>query len=193
MQWTLWLLFLMPAQYTSNTPTTIKNITIAVLAIILSLFCFMDSNYRKAIFLQDRENIKKTEGFDQAINHIKSSEYSLLAGCGYSSYPRHIEYRLATSQNFSDCLDLIEDHIVQKNQHYEWQSPLAFTLVLSLQSIGFDPATSRVSAACKNNIQYRNSDVYIFQCNFEDLKTLDLDALMPEIQAAHQWYKTRLR
>jgi len=193
MQWTLWLLFLLFAQHINNT-SMIKNIVVATLAITLSLFVVMDSGYRRTIFLQDRSDIKRTDGLDQAIRYIKSTQHPTpLAGCGYSSYPRHIEYGLATSQNFSDCLDLIEDHITQKNQHYEWQSTLAFTLVVSLQSMGFEPAASRIISACRNNILYRNSDIYIFQCNFDELKALDLNALMQEIQATHEWYKTRLR
>jgi hypothetical protein len=116
-----------------------------------------------------------------------------LAGCGYNGYPRHLEYRLETSQNFSDCLDLIEDHVVKQQQHYQWKSPLAFTLVISLQSISFAPEVSQVNQACMNNILYRNNDIFILQCDFEDLKTLNLDTLMPAIQASHQWYKTRIQ
>ena len=149
---------------------------------------------RNTVFFQSRTSINNTSSLEQAIRHIKASSYPLpLAGCGYNGYPRHLEYRLETSQNFSDCLDLIEDHVVKQQQHYQWKSPLAFTLVISLQSISFAPEVSQVNQACMNNILYRNNDIFILQCDFEDLKTLNLDTLMPAIQASHQWYKTRIQ
>jgi hypothetical protein len=190
MQWTLWLFFLLPA-YCSNTRAS--HCVIAATAICLSLFYVMDTGSRKVIFLQNREEIIQTSGLDQAIDHLKTTFYlQPLAGCGYSNYPRHIEYRLDTSQNFSDCLDLINDHVIKRNEHYEWKSPLSFTLVLSLQSMSFNPATDPIVATCQHNILYRNRDIFIFQCDFDDLQKLKLDTLMPAIQATHQWYKTRL-
>jgi hypothetical protein len=190
MQWTLWLFFLLPA-YCSNTRAS--HCVIAATAICLSLFYVMDTGSRKAIFLQNREEIIQTSGLDQATDHLKTTFYlQPLAGCGYSNYPRHIEYRLDTSQNFSDCLDLINDHVIKRSEHYEWKSPLSFTLVLSLQSMSFNPATDPIIAACQHNILYRNRDIFIFQCAFDDLQKLKLDTLMPAIQATHQWYKTRL-
>jgi hypothetical protein len=89
-------------------------------------------------------------------------------------------------------LDLINDHVIKRSEHYEWKSPLSFTLVLSLQSMSFNPATDPIIAACQHNILYRNRDIFIFQCAFDDLQKLKLDTLMPAIQATHQWYKTRL-
>ena len=190
MQWTLWLIFLLLAHW-GNTQT--RSIIIAIAALGVSLIYMLDASNRKTIFLQDRVEIAQTAGLDQAISQIKTTAYlQPLAGCGYSNYPRHIEYRLDTSQNFSDCLDLINDHVVKRNEHYAWKSPLSFTLVLSLQSLGFNPATDPIIAACQSNTLYRNNDIFIFRCAFDDLKKLDLNTLMPAIEATHQWYKTRL-
>lgn len=191
MQWSLWLLFVLAAQLLS-TQCAFKNTALTSLVVLLSIGVIMEPATRKSVFLWDNNAVQKTAGLDQAIQHLTNTHASQLAGCGYNGYPRHIEYRLPTSQNFADCLDLIEDHVIRVGEHYQWKSPLAFTLVLSLQTLSFDPAVAPISAACMNNVLYRNRDILIFQCSFEDLKTINLDALMPKIDATHQWYKTRL-
>lgn len=193
MQWTLWLIFLLPVLHGKKIATFSKA-AMSLVALILSILVITNTENRNTVFFQSRTSINNTSSLEQAIRHIKASSYPLpLAGCGYNGYPRHLEYRLETSQNFSDCLDLIEDHVVKQQQHYQWKSPLAFTLVISLQSISFAPEVSQVNQACMNNILYRNNDIFILQCDFEDLKTLNLDTLMPAIQASHQWYKTRIQ
>jgi hypothetical protein len=192
MQWSLWLLLLLVAQLWKPERAVI-NVFLVFSVIIFSLGYCLSTENRKLVFSLDRSTIAKTEGLNQALEYIEKTHFpSQLAGCGYNGYPRHLEYKLPTSQNFADCLDLIEDHVVKTSQHYQWKSPLNFTLVLSQQSMSFDKTIGQVIRVCQNNILYRNSDVYIVQCRFEDLKTIDLDILMPGIQASHQWYKTRL-
>jgi hypothetical protein len=47
----------------------------------------------------------------QAAQFLQTNTYTYpLAGCGYSGYPRHLEYLLPGSQNFSDCYAMIEDN-----------------------------------------------------------------------------------
>ncbi len=191
MQWSFWLLCLLVVQTINTSSQSIKIVSAIIISI--AALSIMNPNTRKTVFLWDNSNTAKTNAFDQAIQHLEATTYTKpLAGCGYSGYPRHLEYRLPTSQNFTDCLDLIADHVVKTGEHYQWKSPLAFTLVLSLQTMSFDPAVAPIGAACMNNTLYRNRDIFILQCSFEDLKTINLDILMPKIDATHQWYKTRL-
>ena len=88
---------------------------------------------------------------------------------------------------------MIEDHVELHEGHYRWRSPLAFSLVFSLQSFGNNIASGMVLDQCKDKILYRNNEVFIFSCGFDELQKLDLDKLMPEITSTHKWYQTRIK
>lgn len=190
-QWLLWVTLLHLSQIKRfEAPVYTAAMALGVIVTTVSL---MPTQSRNEIFLQDRTHTPDDKSLYQAADFIQHHTFHApLAGCGYGGYPRHLEYLLPASQNFHDCLDLIEDHINLAEDHYQWSSPLDFNIVISLQSIGFSTASSTVLEACKSNVLYQNSDVLIVQCRFTDLQKIDLDALMTEIISNRKWYKTRL-
>lgn len=191
-QWLVWLAFLAISQSRIERSQFIQWGTAALL-VFLSVVFLMNTEARQQVFLLDRTTVSRADAMQQAADYIRKTAFTApLAGCGYSGYPRHIEYLLPTSQNFSDCLDLIEDHVEFNEGSYRWKSPLAFNLVFSLQSSGTNNASAMVLNQCTNKTLYRNNEVGIFSCSFADLQKLDLDMLMPEIQKTHRWYKTRI-
>ena len=190
-QWLLWLALLQLSQI-KHLEMPAPTVAIA-LGVLISTAVLMPAQSRNEIFLQDRTHIPSGKPLYQATDFIQRHTFHApLAGCGYGGYPRHLEYLLPSSQNFRDCLDLIEDHVDLVQNHYQWSRPLDFNIVISLHSIGFSTASSIVLEACKSNVLYKNSDVMIIQCDFSDLKKIDLDTLMTEIFSNRKWYKTRL-
>mgnify|MGYP000851752488 FL=1 len=183
-QWLLWISLLALSQSKFAQEKYMK-LAISSALISLSILAWMKF---------DRMPIQKTHAIEQATNYIQQATFTApLAGCGYSGYPRHIEYLLPTSQNFADCLDLIDDHVESYENHYRWRSPLNFNLVFSLQSPGMNVASAMVIQQCKDKTLYRNDDVFIFSCDFRELQKIDLDVLMPEIRKTHHWYRTRIK
>lgn len=185
MQWALWLGLLA----VGTTPAIDNHRGKTILAAAALVAC--------ASWLTPPQptNMQKPHAMLQAAQYLQKNRFDApLAGCGYSGYPRHLEYLLYGSQNFADCLDLIEDHVTQDaDGHYHWRSPLAFNIVFSLQSPGINSATGMVLNACKDNILYRNNEVQVLACRFEDLQDIRLDSLMQETRAHQRWYRTRLK
>lgn len=193
LQWILWLTLLTISQINFRKQQLLHYAS-AMLIVVFTGFMITTPNQLNNYNLFSHAGIQKTDSLLTATDYIQKNQFdSVLAGCGYSGYPRHIEYLMSGSQNFSDCLDLIEDHVEMVDGRYRWKSPLAFTLVYSLQSAGSSPATSMVSQQCKDNILYRGHDVFIASCNFKDLQKIDLANLMPEIRKTHRWYRTRIK
>lgn len=183
-QWLCWIFLLALSQSGIFNMKLTKNV-IALLLLILSITALIKFKETK---------IQTPDAMQQATDYIQKTSFALpLAGCGYGSYPRHIEYLLPTSQNFSDCLDMIEDHVELHEGRYRWKSPLAFNAVFSLQSPGMNIASGMVLSQCTDKVLYRNNEVFIFSCEFADLQKLDLDKLMPEITSTHKWYQTRIK
>lgn len=189
LQWALWLFMLQCARLAPARNTAVK---ILLAGCAIGFACtFLPTNYPLQAI---SEPLQTTAEQHKAASFIQATSFPApLAGCGYTGYPRHLEYLLPGSQNFSDCLDMIEDHVEQHEGHYRWTSPLAFTLVFSLQSAGINTASGMVMEKCARHSLYRNDEVFIFYCPFEDLQKIDLDALMPEITKTHNWYKTRIK
>ncbi len=197
LQWSSWLFFLLLAQLPHSTHLAHiagkqKTTLLAILIVGLMFYMMRPDAVRNLLFIPSK-NMPRTDALEQATLYLQREQFDLpLAGCGYSNYPRHLEYRLPASQNFSDCLDMIQDHVRLDGNHYRWHTPLAFIQVISLQSFALEPASSLVTAACQHRVLYRNRDVLFLQCNYEDLQKIDLNLLMPAIHRSHQWYKTRL-
>ena len=183
-QWLCWISLLAFSQSKIFNTKFTKSV-IAVLLALLSATALIKFKETK---------IQIPDAMQQAADYIQKTSFSLpLAGCGYSGYPRHLEYLLPKSQNFSDCLDMIEDHVELHEGHYRWRSPLEFNTVFSLQSPGTNIASGMVINQCKENVLYRNNEVFIFTCKFDDLQKMDLDKLMPEITRTQKWYQTRIK
>ncbi len=183
-QWLLWVSMLAISQSKIFAGKLAKP-TVAALLILVAV---------SALIKFEAKTIQKPDSMQQAADYIQKTAFAApLAGCGYSGYPRHIEYLLPNSQNFADCLDLIVDHVELADGHYRWKSPLAFNLVFSLQSNGINSAASIVFGQCNDKMLYRNNEVAILSCEFSDLQKINLDALLPEIEKTHRWYRTRLR
>ncbi|HSC76768.1 MAG TPA: hypothetical protein VLB90_11095, partial [Pseudomonadales bacterium] len=183
-QWLLWMTLLALSQ-SRFAQYRFAPLLFPVLLMLLSISTFMNI---------DQIQVQKPDAMQQATNYIQKTAFATpLAGCGYSGYPRHIEYLLPNSQNFADCLDLIDDHVELQDGHYRWKSPLAFNLVFSLQSAGTNNASTIVLGQCKDNMLYRNDEVIIMSCSYADLQKIDLDLLMSEAQKTHHWYSTRIK
>lgn len=199
MQWALWSILLLTAgSLPERCGTTRCGITgQCLLAGMILLACtggMMPADSRRTLLALDRSNVPRNDSQWQAAAFLQTQQLSApLAGCGYGGYPRHLEYLLPGSQHFADCLDLVEDHVVQDdNGHYQWQTMPDFTLVFSLQSAGISPATARILRRCSDQVLYRNPEVLILVCRGRSLQTLDADALMTDIRKDHAWYRTRL-
>ncbi len=180
---------------------------------------------RQLLSFRNDDKYAHVEAMLEARDYLLSQTFKWpLAGCGYGSYPRHLEYLLPQSQNFEDCLNLIEDSVqleeidyfsrngvdrntyptalehfharagIQKDlvAHFHWQKPLNFFLVLSLQAYELSGRTVPLLNACHHRPRFRNPDILIMECRFEDLQKIDLDTLMVDIAAGQRWYKTRL-
>jgi hypothetical protein len=80
---------------------------------------YLRSDMRNSIFYFQHEDMQKPETMLMAANYLKAHSFQYpLAGCGYSGYPRHLEFLLPESQNFLDCYDLIEDHAEIDESYY---------------------------------------------------------------------------
>lgn len=196
--------------------------TILLLAIMIGILKPVLSSQ---VFLFQHEDIRSSSELLQAKDYIQSHRFRYpLAGCGYGGYPRHLEYLLPGSQNFSDCYDLIEDHAeidetyyvshnnVDKSTYknpiehfhafigrypidyrFHWKNTLNFTLVISLQSPDlFSKQIAPIIQNCTGETLYRNNEVLITECRFEQLQKINLDEMMAQIAINQRWYKTRL-
>lgn len=195
MQWVLWWLLLSVALLLARRVSLVQQLGAAAVVLLASTQLLMPVESREQLLQWRHDMLIKADAMLEAATYLQQQQSNLpLAGCGYSGYPRHLEFLLPRSQNFADCLDLIEDHVAQDaDGHYHWRAPLAFNLVFSLQTPGINTATGPVLNACKDNVLYRNSEVQVMACRATDLQTLDLDRLMQEIRLHQRWYRTRLR
>jgi hypothetical protein len=195
MQWVLWWLLLSVALLLATRVSLVQQLSAAAVAWLASTQLLMPVESREQLLQWRHDTLIKADAMLEAATYLQQLPSNLpLAGCGYSGYPRHLEFLLPRSQNFADCLDLIEDHVAQDaDGHYHWRAPLTFNLVFSLQTPGINTATGPVLNACKDNVLYRNSEVQVMACRASDLQTLDLDRLMQEIRLHQRWYRTRLR
>jgi hypothetical protein len=229
-QWSLWLVsFFCMQQLLHYLP---NKIFIGIISALYFIFIgFINPTTRQYLFFSNAA-ANPPAAMQQAQQYIEHTHFRFpLVGCGYNSYPRHLEYSLPTSQNFQDCYDLIEDnvtldeaayisanhlntpasntksnsknntlehfyqHIGQPDLHYHfsWKNPVNFTLVVSLSTLGNNLRFAPIIEACSKQVLYRNDDVFIMECRFDELqKSIDLDFMMSEIAINQRWYRTRL-
>lgn len=100
-----------------------------------------------------------------------------------------------TNSTTNNALEHFYQHIGQPNLHYHfsWNKPVNFTLVVSLSTLGNNLRFAPIIEACSKQVLYRNDDVFIMECRFDELqKSIDLDFMMSEIAINQRWYRTRL-
>ncbi len=86
-------------------------------------------------------------------------------------------------------------HVTDPGLQYRftWLKPVNFTLVVSLHNLDNSLRFAPIINACRHHILYRNNDIVIMECRFEELqKNIDLNFMMSEIAINQRWYRTRL-
>ena len=117
-QWSLWLVsFFCMQLLLRHLPNKIFIGTISALCFLF--IGFINQSTKQHLFFSNAAAPNLPEAMQQAQQYIEHTRFRFpLVGCGYNSYPRHLEYLLPASQNFQDCYDLIENNVILDEAAY---------------------------------------------------------------------------
>lgn len=118
LQWSAWILLMATVSCLDAHLRHGHAVKLMLLLCAMIIMNLIPTHARPALLLQTDPLQSPASQLD-ALQFLQQVRVDFpLAGCGYSAYPRHLEYLLPESQNFLDCYDLIEDHAILDTDAY---------------------------------------------------------------------------